>query len=144
MFTPYENHPRTIPSLPPLAVQKWSPMKLVPQKVGDCRRPPGFYLLVPKEHRDLGNVYIYVNAAFFICPTLSFPLFVHKSLLYICVHSFTENRLIYGIIYSGILRSHRKKKTPESLLVRWLNLEHVIQSEESQNEEDKYGILMHT
>ena len=31
----------------------------------------------------------------------------------------------------------------ESVLVRWMNLEPVIQSEANQKEKNKYGILMH-
>ena len=31
----------------------------------------------------------------------------------------------------------------ESVLVRWMNLEPIIQSEVSQKEKDKYHILMH-
>ena len=40
--------------------------------------------------------------------------------------------------YSAIKRS-----TLESVLMRWMNLEPIIQSEVSQKEKDKYGILMH-
>ena len=36
-----------------------------------------------------------------------------------------------------------KKNEFESVLVRWMNLEPVIQSEVSQKEKDKYLILMH-
>ena len=32
----------------------------------------------------------------------------------------------------------------ESILMRWMNLEPIIQSEVSQKEKDKYSILMHT
>ena len=42
---------------------------------------------------------------------------------------------------SGILLSHKKKV--ESVLMRWMNLEAVIQSEVSYEEKNKYGILMH-
>ena len=36
------------------------------------------------------------------------------------------------------------KRNPfESVLMRWMNLESVTQSEVSQNEKDKYHILMH-
>ena len=31
----------------------------------------------------------------------------------------------------------------ESILLRWMNLEHIIQSEVSQKEKNKYHILMH-
>ena len=45
-------------------------------------------------------------------------------------------------IHSGILLSHKKNEF-ESVLVRWMNLEPVIQSEVSQKEKNKYHILMH-
>ena len=44
--------------------------------------------------------------------------------------------------YSGILLSH-KKDAFESVLVRWMKLESVIQSEVSQKEKHQYRILMH-
>ena len=45
-------------------------------------------------------------------------------------------------IHNGILLSH-KKKVFESVLVKWMNLEPIIQSEISQKEKNKYSILMH-
>ena len=36
-----------------------------------------------------------------------------------------------------------KRNAFESVLMRWMNLEPIIQSEVSQNEKDKYHILMH-
>ena len=45
-------------------------------------------------------------------------------------------------IHNGILLSH-KRNTFESVLMRWMNLEPVIQNEVSQKEKDKYRILMH-
>ena len=39
--------------------------------------------------------------------------------------------------------SATKKNTVESVLMRWVNLEPIIQSEISQKEKDKYHILMH-
>ena len=36
-----------------------------------------------------------------------------------------------------------KRNTFESVLMRWMNLEPIIQSEVSQKEKDKYGILTH-
>ena len=36
-----------------------------------------------------------------------------------------------------------KKNAFESVLMRWMNLEPIIQSEVSQKEKDKYCILMH-
>ena len=44
-------------------------------------------------------------------------------------------------IHKGTLLSHRKN-TFESVLMRWMNLELIIQSEVSQKEKDKYCILM--
>ena len=45
-------------------------------------------------------------------------------------------------IHNGILLSH-KRNTFESVLMKWVNLEPIIQSEVSQKEKDKYHILMH-
>ena len=45
-------------------------------------------------------------------------------------------------IHNGILLSH-KRNTFESVLMRWMNLEPVIQNEVSQKEKDKYRLLMH-
>ena len=36
-----------------------------------------------------------------------------------------------------------KRNAFESVLIRWMNLEPIIQSEVSQKEKDKYCILMH-
>ena len=35
-----------------------------------------------------------------------------------------------------------KRKAFESVLMRWMNIELIIQSEVSQNEKDKYRVLM--
>ena len=43
---------------------------------------------------------------------------------------------------NGILLSHKKEHF-ESVLMRWMNLEPVIQSEVSQKDKNKYHILMH-
>ena len=37
-----------------------------------------------------------------------------------------------------------KRKTFESVLIRWINLEPIMKSEVSQKEKDKYRILMLT
>ena len=47
---------------------------------------------------------------------------------------------IYRIEYYSVI----KRNTFESVLVRWMNLEPIIQSDISQKEIDKYCILMHT
>ena len=45
-------------------------------------------------------------------------------------------------IHNGVLLSH-KKNAFESVLMRWMSLEPIVQSEVSQKEKDKYFILMH-
>ena len=45
-------------------------------------------------------------------------------------------------IYNGILLSLRKDAF-ESVLMRWMKLEPIIQREVSQKEKHKYSILMH-
>ena len=45
-------------------------------------------------------------------------------------------------VHNGILLSH-KRNTFESVIIRWMNLEPIIQSEVSQKEKDKYRILTH-
>ena len=37
----------------------------------------------------------------------------------------------------------QKRNAFESVMMRWMNLEPIIQSEVSQKEKDKYHILMH-
>jgi len=39
--------------------------------------------------------------------------------------------------------SATKRNVFESVLMRWMKLEHIIQSEVSQKEKDKYHILTH-
>ena len=46
---------------------------------------------------------------------------------------------IYTIEYYSAI----KRNTFESVVMRWMNLEPIIQSEVSQKEKDKYHILMH-
>jgi len=46
-------------------------------------------------------------------------------------------------IYTMEYYSAIKRNVFESVLMRWMNLEPVIQSEVSQKEKDKYHILMH-
>ena len=45
-------------------------------------------------------------------------------------------------IHNGILLSY-KKNAAESVLMRWMKLEPIIQSEVSQKEKHQYSILMH-
>ena len=46
-------------------------------------------------------------------------------------------------IYTREYYSAIKSNTFESVLMRWMNLESIIQSEVSQKEKGKYHILMH-
>ena len=46
-------------------------------------------------------------------------------------------------IYTMEYYSAIKRNAFESVLMRWMNLESIIQSEVSQKEKDKYHILMH-
>ena len=52
------------------------------------------------------------------------------------------NKEVVVHIQNGILLSH-KKECFESVLMRWMNLEPIIQSEVSQKEKGKYHILTH-
>ena len=45
-------------------------------------------------------------------------------------------------IYTMEYYSAIKRNTCESVLMRWMNLDPIVQSEVNQNEEDKYCILM--
>ena len=46
-------------------------------------------------------------------------------------------------MYTMECYSAMKRSTFESVLMRWMNLESIIQSEVSQKEKDKYRILIH-
>ena len=46
---------------------------------------------------------------------------------------------IYTVEYYSVI----KRKTFESILMRWMKLEHIIQSEVSQKEKEKYSVLAH-
>ena len=46
-------------------------------------------------------------------------------------------------IYTMEYYSAIKRNAFQSVLMRWMNLEPIIQSEVSQKEKDKYSILMH-
>ena len=47
---------------------------------------------------------------------------------------------VYTMEYYSVIK---KRNAFESVLMRWMNLEPIIQSEVSQKEEDKYHILTH-
>ena len=46
-------------------------------------------------------------------------------------------------IYTRDYCSAIKRNAFESVLIRWMNIEPIIQSEVSQKEKDRYRILMH-
>ena len=46
-------------------------------------------------------------------------------------------------IHNGILLSHKKRNAFESILMRWKNLEPIMQNEVSQKEKHKWHILTH-
>ena len=47
-------------------------------------------------------------------------------------------------IYTMEYYSAIKRNALESVLIRWMNLEPIIQNDVSQKEKDKYCILIHT
>ena len=46
-------------------------------------------------------------------------------------------------MHNGILLSYKKEEHIESLLMRWMKLEPIIQSKVNQKEKHQYSILMH-
>ena len=46
-------------------------------------------------------------------------------------------------IQNGILLTYRKKERIESVLMRWMKLQPIMQSEVSQKEKHQYSILTH-
>ena len=52
-----------------------------------------------------------------------------------------DEEVVY--IYTMEYYSSIKRNTFESVLMRWMNQESIIQSEVSQKEKDKYHILIH-
>ena len=55
----------------------------------------------------------------------------------------STDRWIQLYIYTIEYYSAIKRNTFESVLMRWMNLEPIVQSEVSQKEKDKYSILTH-
>ena len=60
---------------------------------------------------------------------------------YAQTHSHTQVHLFY--IYTMDYYSTIKKNAFESVLMRWMKLDLIIQSEVSQKEKHQYGVLMH-
>ena len=56
----------------------------------------------------------------------------------------TDEWITLWYIYTMEYYSAIKRNAFESVLMRWMNLEPIIQSEVSQKEKDKYRILTHT
>ena len=48
-----------------------------------------------------------------------------------------------GYIYTMEYYSATQRNTFESVLMRWMNIEPIVQSEKCQKEKDKYCVLMH-
>ena len=57
--------------------------------------------------------------------------------------SMQEKDMVLINIYTREYYSAIKKNTFESVLMRWMKLEPIIQSEVSQKEKHQYSILMH-
>ena len=55
-----------------------------------------------------------------------------------CIHTY-----IHAYIHTMEYHSTMKSNIFESVLMRWMNLEPIIQNEASQKEKDKYFVLMH-
>ena len=60
-----------------------------------------------------------------------------------CSLKFTSSNNTREDIYTMEYYSAIKTNTSESVLMRWMNLEPIIQSEVSQKKKHKYHILMH-
>ena len=59
------------------------------------------------------------------------------------IHRYTVLYITQISIYTMEHYSFKKRNAFESVLMRWMNLEPIIQSEVSQKEKDKYCILTH-
>ena len=66
----------------------------------------------------------------------------HFSILAWRTHGQINGKEVVVHIHNGVY-STIKRNTFESVLMRWMNLEPIIQSEVSQKEKDKNCILMH-
>ena len=102
----------------------------------------GIYLEETKIERDTG-IPLFIAAIFTIARTWKQPRcpstdkWIKKLwYVYICVYTHTHTHTME--YYSAI-----KTNTFESVLMRWMNLEPIIQSEVIQKEKDKYHILTH-
>ena len=55
-----------------------------------------------------------------------------------------ENSVMDTVLGKVNFHSNPKERQFESVLMRWMKLEPIIQSEESQKEKHQYSILTHT
>ena len=79
-----------------------------------------------------------------LCPTLSDPM--DCSLPGSSAHGIFQARVLEWVAIPFSKRASRgsqKRNTFELVLMRWMNLEPIIQSEVGQKEKDQYHILMH-
>ena len=75
-----------------------------------------------------------------LCPTLNDPMDSYQAPLSM---GFSGQEYWSGSIYTMEYYSAIKKNTFESVLMRWMKLEPIIQSEVSQKEKHQYSILTH-
>ena len=59
------------------------------------------------------------------------------------IESWMDKEVVVHIHNGVLLRRKKERIFMRSVLMRWVNLEPIIQSEVSQKEKDKYRILMH-
>ena len=90
----------------------------------------------PEETKIEGDICIplFIAALFTIATTWKQPIYP------------LTNEWIKKLWYTYTMEYYSaiKRNTFESVQMRWMNLELIIQSEVSQKEKDKYRILMHT
>ena len=72
-----------------------------------------------------------------------FPEFYYPPFYYGNIQSTNLGQLLNLIVYTMDYYSAIKKNTFESVLMRWIKLELIIQSEVSQKEKHQYSILTH-
>ena len=54
-----------------------------------------------------------------------------------------QSKGLSGVFSNTTVQKHQLKNSFESVLMRWIKLEPIIQSEVSQKDKDQYSILMH-
>ena len=118
---------------------------------------PGYLHVSPGLLQELPELSSCVYLGALPCPTHLFPTWArmtHKNIdLSFLIHSSADGQLgcfhVLAIIrklwYIYTMESYSaiKGNSFESVLMRWMKLESIIQSEVSQKDEDQYSILMH-